>query len=300
MAKDKPRIWGGYKHDADGKRTGKATAKEIKAAGGGGLTTNEKDRVQAQALAKGQASPYRKAAEEVQADIDRGMSDADIAKKYGAAYGAAGATAAAYAPAIAASSGNVGSVISGLAGMLPGGTTDYGVTSMLAGVKDEAASNSFLAGLFGKSAGIDVGSAAAIGISGAEARRDARAEDLRKEQRGYTMQGDVIAGDWLSQMKNVLGIRSDRANLALAKLNTEAQRLANEKARSGGSGSGSSTVTPPAGETAAQKKARLEKERSASMYAAAAGNIAGLNTMISGGYQAADMGSSRPAPGRRY
>lgn len=258
MAKDKPRIWGGYKHDADGKRTGKATAKEIKAAGGGGLTANEKDRVQAQALAKGQASPYRKAAEEVQADIDRGMSDVDIAKKYGEAYGVAGTSAAAYAPALAASSANVGSLIGGLAGMLPGGSTDYGITSMLTGIKDEASSNAFLAGLYADAAATDVRAAREVGISGAEARRDARAEDLRKEQRGYIMQGDVIAGDYLSQMKNLLGIRSDRANLALAKLNTEAQRLANEKTRSGGSGSGSSTVTPPAGETEEEKKARLK------------------------------------------
>jgi len=255
---DKKRIWGGYKHDADGKRTGKATAKEIKAAGGGGLTANEKDRVQAQALAKGQAAPYRKAAEEVQADIDAGMSDADIAKKYGAAYGVAGTSAAAYAPALAASSANVGSLIGGLASMLPGGSTDYGITSMLTGIKDEVSSNSFLAGLYADAAATDVRSAAAVGISGAEARRDARAEDLRKEQRGYIMQGDVIQGDYLSQMKNVLGIRSDRANLALAKLNTEAQRLANEKTRKGGSGSGSSTVTPPAGETEEEEKARLK------------------------------------------
>ena len=222
------------------------------------LTQAEKDRKTARGLAKGQASPYRKAAEEVQADIDRGMSDADIAKKYGEAYGVAGTSAAAYAPALAASSANVGSLIGGLAGMLPGGSTDYGITSMLTGIKDEASSNAFLAGLYADAAATDVRAAREVGISGAEARRDARAEDLRKEQRGYIMQGDVIAGDYLSQMKNLLGIRSDRANLALAKLNTEAQRLANEKTRSGGSGSGSSTVTPPGGETEEEERARLK------------------------------------------
>ena len=263
-------------------------------------TKVEKDRIAAQKLAKGQASPYRKAAEEVQADIDRGMSDADIAKKYGEAYGAAGATAAAYAPKIAASSGNVGSLIGGLAGMLPGGTTDYGVTSMLAGIKDEASSNSFLAGLFGQSAGIDVGSAAAAGISGAQGRAADRVDSLSKEKRGLTMQGDVVAGDYLSQMNNVLGIRSARENLALSKIQTAAAKKALEEAGRGGSGSGSSTEAPPKGETAAQKKAREARERSDSMNAAAKGNIAGLNSMISGGYQPADMGSNRPAPGLRY
>ena len=226
-------------------------------------TKVEKDRIAAQKLAKGQASPYRKAAEEVQADIDRGMSDADIAKKYGEAYGAAGATAAAYAPKIAASSGNVGSLIGGLAGMLPGGTTDYGVTSMLAGIKDEASSNSFLAGLFGQSAGIDVGSAAAAGISGAQGRAADRVDSLSKEKRGLTMQGDVVAGDYLSQMNNVLGIRSARENLALSKIQTAAAKKALEEAGRGGSGSGSSTVTTPAGETEKERLARLKAAKDA-------------------------------------
>ena len=238
MAKDKPRIWGGWKHDAKGKRTTKVGS------GGGGLTASEKDRKTAQGLAKAQAKPYRTAADEVQADIDRGMSDADIAKKYSAGYAAAGDSAAAYAPAITASSGNVAGLISGLAGVLPGGTTDYGVTSMLAGVKDEAASNSFLAGLFGQSAGIDVGSAAAAGISGAQGRAADRVDALSKEKRGLVMQGDVVAGDYLSQMNNLLGIRSSRQNLALEKLKIAAAKQALEDARKAGKGSGSSVVAP--------------------------------------------------------
>jgi hypothetical protein len=107
----------------------------------------------------------------------------------------------------------------------------------------------------------------------------------------------------LTPLNNILATRAARQNLAMLKLQMEAQRLANEKmgrGGSGGSGGGSGSTPTPDEETDAELQARLAKERSASMYAAAAGNIAGLNSMISGGYQAADMGSSRPAPGRRY
>lgn len=235
---DKLRIWGGYKHDADGKRTGKATAKEIKAAGGGGLTANERDRVTARGLAKAEAQPYYNASNRVQGEIDRSMTNTEIDKIYGTGYTIAGGSAAGYAPALGMSSGNVGSLIGGIANTLPGGTTDYGVTNLVAGATDEAKSNAILAGLFSESAGIDVGTAAARGILGAKGRRDAQDADFRKEQRAYRLQGDTISNDYLKQLSTLLGIRASRENLALAKLQTEAQRLANENAGRGGGGSG--------------------------------------------------------------
>lgn len=236
---DKLRIWGGYKHDADGKRTGKATAKEIKAAGGGGLTANERDRVTARGLAKAEAQPYYNASNRVQGEIDRSMTNTEIDKIYGTGYTIATGSAAGYAPALSMSSGNVGSLIGGIANTLPGGTTDYGVTNLVAGATDEAKSNAILAGLFSDSAGIDVGIAGAKALFGAKGRRDAQDADLRKEQRAYRLQGDTISNDYLRQLSTLLGIRASRENLALAKLQTEAQRLANENAGRGGSGGGS-------------------------------------------------------------
>jgi len=236
---DKLRIWGGYKHDADGKRTGKATAKEIKAAGGGGLTANERDRVTARGLAGAEAQPYYNASNRVQGEIDRSMTNTEIDKIYGTGYTIATGSAAGYAPALSMSSGNVGSLIGGIANTLPGGTTDYGVTNLVAGATDEAKSNAILAGLFSESAGIDVGIAGAKALFGAKGRRDAQDADLRKEQRAYRLQGDTISNDYLKQLSTLLGIRASRENLALAKLQTEAQRLANENAGRGGSGGGS-------------------------------------------------------------
>jgi hypothetical protein len=251
----------------------------------------------AKRLAKGQAAPYRSAAASIQEDINAGMSNADIAKKYSEGYTAAGGTAAGYAPAIAASSGNVGSLIGGIAAMLPGGTTDYGVTSMVAGAQDEAKSNSFLAGLFGQSAAIDVGSAAAMGISGAQGRAADRTDALSKEKRTVTMQGDVVAGDFLSQMTNLMGIRAARQNLALNKLKIEAQKLANEKAANGGSGSGSTTKTPDTSPLTSDEKKKAAWKKITDKGAVQ--SAYGLEGLI-GGYQPANMGSSRPAPGLRY
>ena len=77
------------------------------------------------------------------------------------------------------------------------------------------------------------------------------------------MQGDVVAGDYLSQMNNVLGIRSARENLALSKIQTAAAKKALEEAGRGGSGSGSSTVTTPAGETEKERLARLKAAKDA-------------------------------------
>jgi hypothetical protein len=302
MAADKLRIWGGYKHDSDGKRTGKATAKEIKAAGKGGLTANERDRKTARGLAKAEAQPYYTASDEVQTQIDRSMTNSEIDKIYGTGYTIAGGSAAGYAPALAASSGNIGSLISGVANNLPGGTTDYGVTSMVAGATDEAKSNALLAGFFSKSAGIDVGTAAAKGIFGAKGRRDAQDADLRKEQRGYRMQGDTISNDYLKQLNNLLGIRATRENLALAKLQTEAQRLANAGAGRGGGGSGGGSGRSGGGGGQQEQDpmsnvdaATISKYDPSGGAGTGYGTSAGANAGSRGGFVGGSTSTSQPA-----
>ena len=298
---DKLRIWGGYKHDADGKRTGKATAKEIKAAGGGGLTANERDRVTARGLAKAEAQPYYNASNRVQGEIDRSMTNTEIDKIYGTGYTIATGSAAGYAPALSMSSGNVGSLIGGIANTLPGGTTDYGVTNLVAGATDEAKSNAILAGLFSESAGIDVGIAGAKALFGAKGRRDAQDADFRKEQRAYRLQGDTISNDYLKQLSTLLGIRASRENLALARLQTEAQRLANEKAgRGGGSGGGSGRSsdagnldnTDPLADVSAADIARYDPTGGAGT---GYGTSAGANSGVRGGFVGGSTSNSQPA-----
>jgi hypothetical protein len=261
-------------------------------------TKVEKDRKFAQKYADRLASPYTAAATATEADADRGMTDAEIAAKFSPAYDAAANAALGIGGAATNLYGNASSILSGLVGALPG-SGSYDITSLLGGITADNAASGTLAGQFGVSLASDIRNNQAVNISGAEARRDERSDRLRAEARALQMQGDVASSDYLTPLNNILATRAARQNLAMLKLQMEAQRLANEKMGRGGSSGSGSTPTPDE-ETDAELQARLAKERSASMYAAASGNIAGLNSMISGGYQAADMGSSRPAPGRRY
>ena len=205
-------------------------------------TKVEKDRKFAQKYADRLASPYTAAATATEADANRGMTDDQIAAKFSPAYDAAANAALGIGGAATNLYGNASSILSGLVGALPG-SGSYDITSLLGGITADNAASGTLAGQFGVSLASDIRNNQAVNISGAEARRDERSDRLRAEARALQMQGDVAASDYLTPLNNILATRAARQNLAMLKLQMEAQRLANEKA-SGRGGSGGSTPTP--------------------------------------------------------
>ena len=295
---DKLNIWGGYKHDASGKRTGKATVKEIRtaAAQSSKLTQAERDNRQAGRTAERMATPYRTAADAATADAALGMTNEQIAALYGQGYDKAGGIAGMIAPRTAANAGNATSILSGLVGALPGAGS-YDVTSLLSDYTDANAANAGLGGMFAASLGADIGSARAAGIAGALGRRDERSDRLGKEARDFQLQGDTISNDYLKQLSTLLGIRASRENLALAKLQTEAQRLANEKARrggSGGSGSSGGGNLPSTDLFANLTAADIEKYDPTRGVGTGYGSSAGANAGSRGGSVSGSTSTSQP------
>ena len=208
-------------------------------------TKVEKDRKFAQGYANRLADPYFTAADATLADADRGMTDAQIAAKFSPAYDLAAGQALGIGGAATNLYSNASSLLSGLVGALPGAGS-YDITSLLSGITADNAASGTLAGQFGTSLASNIRNNQLVNISGAEARRDERSDKLRTEARALQMQGDVAASDYLTPLNNILATRASRQNLAMLKLQMEAQRLANEKAaRDGRGGSGSSTTTTP-------------------------------------------------------
>lgn len=241
-------------------------------------TKVERDRIAAQKYAAGLATPYRTAATAAEADAARGMTDAQIAELYGAGYGAAGGIAGMIGGAAGTGAANASSILSGLVGALPGAGS-YDVTSLLADYTGANAANADLGRMYGASLAADVGTAAASGLSVARGRRDERSDKLNAEARALQMQGDVAASDYLTPLNNILATRAARQNLAMAKLQMEAQRLANEKASGrGGSGSGGSTPTPtptPAANTPATTRGQGIGVPGTSTYIPSIGEVIG-------------------------
>ena len=208
-------------------------------------TKVEKDRKFAQGYANRLADPYFTAADATLADADRGMTDAQIAAKFSPAYDLAAGEALGIGGAATNLYSNASSLLSGLVGALPGAGS-YDITSLLSGITADNAASGTLAGQFGTSLASNIRNNQLVNISGAEVRRDERSDKLRTEARALQMQGDVAASDYLTPLNNILATRASRQNLAMLKLQMEAQRLANEKAaRDGRGGSGSSTTTTP-------------------------------------------------------
>ena len=249
-------------------------------------TKVEKDRKFAQGYANRLADPYFTAADATLADADRGMTDAQIAAKFSPAYDLAAGQALGIGGAATNLYSNASSLLSGLVGALPGAGS-YDITSLLSGITADNAASGTLAGQFGTSLASGIKNNQLVNISGAEARRDERSDKLRTEARALQMQGDVAASDYLTPLNNILATRGARQNLAMSKLQMEAQRLANEKAARDGSGSGGSGGT--SGETEAQKKARLAAEaeqKRQDRYAAA---------LSTSGYSGATVGGGLPS-----
>ena len=249
-------------------------------------TKVEKDRKFAQGYANRLADPYFTAADATLADADRGMTDAQIAAKFSPAYDLAASQALGIGGAATNLSSNASSLLSGLVGALPGAGS-YDITSLLSGITADNAASGTLAGQFGTSLASGIRNNQLVNISGAEVRRDERSDKLRAEARALQMQGDVAASDYLTPLNNILATRGARQNLAMSKLQMEAQRLANEKAARDGSGSGGSGGT--SGETEAQKKARLAAEaeqKRQDRYA---------NALSTSGYSGATVGGGLPS-----
>ena len=249
-------------------------------------TKVEKDRKFAQGYANRLADPYFTAADATLADADRGMTDAQIAAKFSPAYDLAAGQALGIGGAATNLYSNASSLLSGLVGALPGAGS-YDITSLLSGITADNAASGTLAGQFGTSLASGIRNNQLVNISGAEVRRDERSDKLRAEARALQMQGDVAASDYLTPLNNILATRGARQNLAMSKLQMEAQRLANEKAARDGSGSGGSGGT--SGETEAQKKARLAAEaeqKRQDRYA---------NALSTSGYAGATVGGGLPS-----
>jgi hypothetical protein len=249
-------------------------------------TKVEKDRKFAQKYADRLASPYTAAATATEADANRGMTDDQIAAKFSPAYDAAANAALGIGGAATNLYGNASSILSGLVGALPG-SGSYDITSLLGGITADNAASGTLAGQFGVSLASDIRNNQAVNISGAEARRDERSDRLGAEARGLRLQGDVASSDYLTPLNNILATRAARQNLAMLKLQMEAQRLANESAGgSGGSGGGSGGNS---GETEAQRKARLAaaaEQKRQKQYTAA---------LSTSGYSGATVGGGLPS-----
>jgi len=209
------------------------------------LTRAEKDRKFAKDYAKGLAAPYVTAAAATEADADRGMTDAQIAAKFSPAYDFAAGQALGIGGAASNIYSNASSILGGR-GSAQKKAGSYDITSLLSGITADNAASGTLAGQFGTSLASSIRNSQIANISGAEVRRDERSDRLGSEARGLRLQGDVAASDFLTPLNNILATRGARQNLAMLKLQMEAQRLANEKAaRDGRGGSGSSTTTTP-------------------------------------------------------
>ena len=210
-------------------------------------TQAQKDRMNAQKYANTTASPYRKSARAAEDDAARGMTDAQIQALYGGSYDAATASAGKIGANTAAGATNASSILSGLVGALPGAGS-YDVTGLLADYTNANMANAQLGQMYQASLQADIGTARNAGLAVAQGRRDERSDKLNAEARGLRLQGNVAASDYLTPLNNILATRAARQNLAMAKLQMEAQRLANEKASgrggSGGSGGSGSTPTP--------------------------------------------------------
>lgn len=206
----------------------------------------QRDRMNAQKYANSTASPYRKSARAAEDDAARGMTDAQIQALYGGSYDAATASAGKIGANTAAGAANASSILSGLVGSLPGAGS-YDVTGLLTDYTNANTANAQLGQMYQASLQADIGTARNAGLAMAQGRRDERSDKLNAEARGLRLQGNVAAADTQTPLNNMLSIRAARQNLAMLKLQIEAQRMANDKAGRGGSGGsgGTSPTTDP-------------------------------------------------------
>lgn len=205
-------------------------------------TQAQRDRMAAERLAQRAGDPYAKAASVIDAEAARGMTDAEIAAKFAPAYDTAAGMATGIGTAATNLYGNTAGLLSGLAGSLPGGDSSA-ITSLLGGITNDLKGAGTLGAQYGLSLANDIRNQATTNISGAEARRDERSDRLGAEARALRLQGDVASSDYMTPLNNLLATRSSRQNLAMTKLQIEAQRRANEIA--GVSNSGNGGIKPP-------------------------------------------------------
>ncbi len=217
-------------------------------------------RAEAQRITQKEQQPYIAAADVAAADAGLIMTPEQIAAKYGANYDAAGDIAATLASSTEANAANATSMLSGIVGSLPGAGS-YDTTSLLAGFTDANTSNKILGAKYAGSLAADIGAAAIAGIAMAEGRAEERKDRLRAEERELRLKGDIAGANYLTNLSNILNIRSQRQNLALSRFQLE-QAKRDEKRRGSGSSSSGGTVTSDK-ETDKERLARLKREAEA-------------------------------------
>ena len=207
-------------------------------------------KAEATRITQKEQQPYITAADAAAADAARTMTAEQIAAQYGANYAAATGTAGTLAPTTAANAANATSMLSGLVGSLPGAGS-YDTTSLLAGFADSNAANARLGAMYAGSLGADIGAAGAAGIAAAQGRASERTDRLSAEERELRLKGDVAGSNYLTNLNNILTIRGQRQNLALAKFQLEqAKKDAANRGRGGSGGtSGGEEDTDPSGST---------------------------------------------------
>ena len=207
-------------------------------------------KAEATRITQREQQPYITAADAAAADAARTMTAEQIAAQYGANYAAATGTAGMLAPTTAANAANATSMLSGLVGALPGAGS-YDTTSLLAGFADSNAANARLGAMYAGSLGADIGAAGAAGIAAAQGRASERTDRLSSEERELRLKGDVAGSNYLTNLNNILTIRGQRQNLALAKFQLEqAKKDAANRGRGGSGGtSGGEEDTDPSGST---------------------------------------------------
>ena len=207
-------------------------------------------KAEATRITQREQQPYITAADAAAADAARTMTAEQIAAQYGANYAAATGTAGMLAPTTAANAANATSMLSGLVGSLPGAGS-YDTTSLLAGFADSNAANARLGAMYAGSLGADIGAAGAAGIAAAQGRASERTDRLSAEERELRLKGDVAGSNYLTNLSNILNIRGQRQNLALAKFQLEqAKKDAANRGRGGSGGtSGGEEDTDPSGST---------------------------------------------------
>ena len=205
-------------------------------------TQAQRDRMAAERLAQRAGTPFTTGAKAIEAEAARGMSDEEIAAKFRPAFDVAASQAASIGTGATNLSSNTAGLLSGLFSSLPGGDSSA-IASLLSGITSDLKGVGTLGAQYGLSLANDIRNQANTSISGAEARRDERSDRLGAEARALRLQGDVASADYMTPLNNLLATRASRQNLAMTKLQIEAQRRANEIA--GVSNSGNGGIKPP-------------------------------------------------------
>ena len=198
------------------------------------ITQAMRDKSKAKQRAAMLASPYDKAAKDIQAELNTYKTPEEIRAETAARYTDATAQSATSEANTVANYTNTGNVFAGLMGGFEGADSSNFTEQMglgRASVAQAADTRDLMIKFSQQEAGNrDVAS------SRAEQR------DLNSQRRNLTLQRDVAGADWQTQLNNILTTRSARMDIASKNLSLKQQRDALARSR-GGSGGGTQTKT---------------------------------------------------------